>query len=254
MKVYMKMQDYDIKTSTNSNSNISREALIGFEELIKRNLWTLKGEMQVKEILEKLLKDVPEFLDIIHQQYKDAAIDNSNAFERLKEDLKFNSWLIAIKSQKMLKNGIIGAKAVNLLFPPSLIEFKIEDRENGLLGQIDKIEIIDGVYYPVKIKTTSPPMKGVWRSDAIHITAYAYLMEHEFNKEVPVGFVNYMRVGSKKPVLINTSLREQFTHVFNEILSIIYNDSVPEVVPNTKKCLACDYCDVCDLTNDKKIN
>jgi CRISPR-associated exonuclease Cas4 len=57
-------------------------------------------------------------------------------------------------------------------------------------------------------------------SDAIHVTAYAYLMEHEFNKEVPVGFVNYMRVGSKKPVLINTSLREQFTYVFNEIISI----------------------------------
>ncbi len=73
------------------------------------------------------------------------------------------------------------------------------------MGQIDKIEIIDGVYYPIKIKTNLPPLKGVWLSDAIHITAYAYLMEHEFNKEVPVGFVNYMRVGSKKPVLINTS-------------------------------------------------
>jgi hypothetical protein len=44
----MKMQNYDIKTSTNANTNISREALIGFEELIKRNLWTLKGEMRVK--------------------------------------------------------------------------------------------------------------------------------------------------------------------------------------------------------------
>ena len=247
MKVYMKMQDYDIKTSTNAKTNISREALIGFEELIKRNLWTLKGDMPVKEILEKLLKDVPEFLDIIHQQYKDAAIDDTGAFERLKEDLKFNSWLIAIKSQKMLKNGIIGPEVVNLIFPPSLIEFKIEDRENGLLGQIDKIEIIDGVYYPIKIKTTSPPIKGVWRSDAIHVTAYAYLMEHEFNKEVPVGFVNYINVGSKKPVLINTSLREQFTQVFNEILSIIYNDTVPEFVQNTKKCLACDYCDVCEF-------
>jgi len=65
----MKMQNYDIKTSTNANTNISREALIGFEELIKRNLWTLKGEMRVKVILEKLLKDVPEFLDNVHQQY-----------------------------------------------------------------------------------------------------------------------------------------------------------------------------------------
>ena len=78
-------------------------------------------------------------------------------------------------------------------------------------------------------------------------------MEHEFNKEVPVGFVNYINVGSKKPVLINTSLREQFTHVFNEILSIIYNDTVPEFVQNTKKCLACDYCMYANLTNEKII-
>jgi hypothetical protein len=33
----MKMQDYDIKTNTNANTNMSREALIGFEELIIRN-------------------------------------------------------------------------------------------------------------------------------------------------------------------------------------------------------------------------
>jgi len=29
-------------------------------------------------------------------------------------------------------------------------------------------------------------------------------MEKEFNKEIPVGFIHYMRVGSRKPVLINT--------------------------------------------------
>ena len=110
MKVYMKMQDYDIKTSTNAKTNISREALIGFEELIKRNLWTLKGDMPVKEILEKLLKDVPEFLEKIHQQYKDAAIDDTGAFERLKEDLKFNSWLIAIKLKKCLKLDLLVLK------------------------------------------------------------------------------------------------------------------------------------------------
>jgi CRISPR-associated exonuclease Cas4 len=46
-------------------------------------------------------------------------------------------------------------------------------------------------------------------------------MEHKFNKEIPVGFVNYMRVGSKKPVLINTHLREKFSHVFNEIIDSI---------------------------------
>ncbi len=240
------MESYPVIT------NISHDALIGFEELIKRNLWHLKGEMKVKDILEELLKDIPEFLDTIYNQYQDVeSIDNvTNNFDILKEDLKFNSWLIALKTQKILKTGLTGAEAVNLLFPPSLLEFKIEDKKYGLLGQIDKIEIVDGVYYPVKIKTNLPPLKGVWQSDAIQITAYAYLMEHEFNKEIPVGFVNYMRVGSRKPVLINTHLREKFSEVFNEIISIVYEDKFPEIVQNVNKCRSCDLYRICQYSTD----
>jgi CRISPR-associated exonuclease Cas4 len=246
MKICMKIENKEIN-STSIVNIISREALIGFEELIKRNLWSLKGEMTVKEILEELLKDIPEFLNVIYEQYQEEEIVDEKKFENLKEDLKFNSWLTAIKIQKMLKSGINGADAVNLLFPPSLVEFRIEDKDNGLLGQIDKIEIVDGVYYPVKIKTNLPPLKGVWQSDAMQIAAYAYLMEYEFNKEIPVGFVYYMKVGSKKPVLITTTLREQFSEVFNEIVSIIYDDTIPEMVQNEKKCFSCDYCDICEF-------
>jgi CRISPR-associated exonuclease Cas4 len=251
LKVYIKIHNENVKSYSPIN-NISHDALIGFEELIKRNIWPLKGEMKVKEILEELLKDMPEFLDIIQHQYENFELVDklNNNFDVLKEDLKFNSWLIAIKTQKMLKTGLIGAEVVDLLFPPSLLEFKIEDKENGLLGQIDKIEIIDGVYYPIKIKTNLPPLKGVWQSDAIQITAYAYLMEHEFNKEISVGFVNYMRVGSRKPVLINTNLREKFSQIFNEIISIVYDDKFPNVVQNVNKCRSCDYCDICQYSSE----
>jgi CRISPR-associated exonuclease Cas4 len=247
LKVYVRMYENEIQSNSIVTSKISREALIGFEELIKRNLWSLKGEMDVKEILNELFKDVPEFLDSVHQKYQDQIIDVDTTFERLKEDLKFNSWLKAIKIQKMLKSGISGADAVKMLFPPCLIEFKIEDRKTGLLGQIDKIEIVDGVYYPIKIKTSLPPLKGIWESDAIQVTAYAYLMEYEFNKEVPVGFINYMKVGSKKPVLITTSLREKLAQVFNELVSIINNNSVPDIVQSVKKCRACEYSELCEF-------
>jgi CRISPR-associated exonuclease Cas4 len=247
--VYIKENNAsNLLTPTNLEGKISHEALIGFEELIKRNLWALNSEMQVKEILEELLKDVPEFLETIYHQYKDEFddYDTKIIFDKLKDDLKFNTWLIAIKSQKLLKTGRTGKGVVDTLFPPCLIEFRIEDSQGGLLGKVDKIEIIDGVYYPIKIKTGLPPLKGVWHSDAMQITAYALLMEHEFNKEVPVGFINYMRVGSKKPVLINSSLREKFSEVFNELISIIYNDEIPEVVQNDKKCRACNYSELCD--------
>ncbi len=248
LKVCMEMDNSDIQSKSLLTSKISREAQIGFEELIKQNLWTLKGEMPIKEILKNLLKNVPEFLDTVYQKYYDEFLDDQaeTIFKKLMEDMKFNSWLLAIKSQKLLKTGISGADAVNTLFPPCLIEFKIEDKEHGLLGQIDKIEIIDGVYYPIKIRRSLPPLKGVWESDALQITAYAFLMEKEFNKEIPVGFINYMMVGSKKPVLINTSLREKFIVIFDEVASLIYEDKLPKFVQNIKKCRSCDYRELCE--------
>lgn len=253
LKVCMEIDNLDIQNNSFITSKILREGHIGFEELIKRNLWTLKGEMSVKGILKNLFKDVPEFLEAIYMKYEDDFIDEEadTIFERLKDDLKFNSWLIAIKSQKLLKTGISGSDLVDILFPPCLIEFRIEDKEHGLLGQIDKIEIIDGVYYPIKNKTKLPPSKGVWLSDAIQVTAYAFLMENEFNKEIPVGFINYLSTGSRKPVLINTPLREKFIDVFNEVVAIIYDGSVPKIVQNIKKCRACNYKELCEerMTN-----
>jgi CRISPR-associated exonuclease Cas4 len=141
----MGIDHLDIQNKSFTTSKILSEGHIGFEELIKRNLWTLKGEMSVKRILKNLFKDVPEFLETIYIKYEDDFIDGqaNTIFERLKEDLKFNSWLIAIRSQKLLKTGIYGADMVDILFPPCLIEFRIEDKEHGLLGQIDKIEIVD---------------------------------------------------------------------------------------------------------------
>lgn len=43
-----------------------------------------------------------------------------------------------------------------MLFPPLLIEFSIEDPELNLRGQLDRIEIVDGSYYPVEIKSGLP--------------------------------------------------------------------------------------------------
>ena len=145
LKVCIEIDNLDIKSKSLLTSKILSEGHMGFEELLKRNLWTLNSEMSIKEILKNLYNDVPEFLDTIYMKYQDEFIDEktNKIFERLKGDLKFNSWLIAIKSQKLLKTRISGVDVVNILFPPCLTEFTIEDKEHGLLGQIDKIEIVD---------------------------------------------------------------------------------------------------------------
>jgi len=51
---------------------------------------------------------------------------------------------ISNKSQKLFKTKKSSVDAVNILFPPRFIEFKIEDKKHGFLGRINKIEIVDG--------------------------------------------------------------------------------------------------------------
>jgi len=58
--------------------------------------------------------------------------------------MKFNSWILAIKAKNYLKLEYSSVDAVNILFPPCFIEFKIEDKKHGFLGRINKIEIVDG--------------------------------------------------------------------------------------------------------------
>ena len=50
--VCMEIDNLDIQNKSFITNKILSEGHIGFEELIKRNLWTLKGEMSVKGILK----------------------------------------------------------------------------------------------------------------------------------------------------------------------------------------------------------
>jgi len=249
-KLNLRLENLDITTEAQISGKISKKAFQGFNGIVQRNLWSLNGEMNIKEILNQLFKDVPAFLDTIHVQYHDEGIEEPDSmFESLKDDLRFNSWLIAIKAQKLLKDGINGSEAVKILYPPSFLEFKIENRDVGLKGMIDKIEIIDGIYYPVVIQTNLPPLNGVWESDAIQTSAYSYLMEEEFNKAVPVGFVNYMKVGSKQPVANSPMQNNKFIEIFEKLTEMIYEGKKPEIRINTNKCISCEYSGICSYCN-----
>lgn len=249
-KLNLRLENLDIITESQIEGKISRKAFKGFNGIVQRNLWSLNGEMNIKEILNQLFKDVPAFLDTIHSQYHDEGIEDPAAmFESLKDDLRFNSWLIAIKAQKLLKDGINGSEAVKILYPPSFLEFKIENSEIGLKGMIDKIEIIDGIYYPVVIQTHLPPLNGVWESDAIQTFAYSYLMEQEFNKTVPVGFVNYLKVGSKQPVVNSPMLNNKFIELFEKLTDMIYEGKTPDINIRDNKCRSCEFSEICSYSN-----
>lgn len=251
-KVYLNYKyNADIIDKNIIIGQISHESMQEYEKILKNNIWDLKGDMKIKDILEELFKGIPEHFEEVDRKFQDKLYyeDYNDKFRRLKEDMVFNSWIIALKIQKLLKNGIYGSEAVDILFPTCLTEFLIEDKKLGLSGRVDRIEIIDGVYYPITTKTNLPPLKGVWESDALQITGYAILMENEFNKKINVGFVNYNRICCRKPVLISPSLIEKFNNTFNELKYVVYDDYKPEIVQNVSKCRSCECSELCDYSD-----
>ena len=158
VKSYIKYTErHNIQTTAMITGKLVHEIRRGFEELIKRNLWSIDEKMDVINIFETLFEDVPEFVESKTDSYQSASLINQDTKETiyrdLKDDLELESWFMALKTHKILKKTRkSGADVLDLLFPPLLLEFSIEDPGLNLRGQLDRIEIIDGSYYPVEIK------------------------------------------------------------------------------------------------------
>ena len=133
----------------------------------------------------------------------------------------------------------------DMFFPNSMYSYLLKDSQLELIGICDKIEIIDGKYYPISIKSSNPPLKGVWDENAIELVAYAILIEEEFDTEVYVGFVNYEKIGDKRPVIMDVNLRKGLFEVIREVKEITENKKLPKIRKNVKKCENCEYNEIC---------
>ena len=128
-----------------------------------------------------------------------------------------------------------------MFFPNCMYSYLLKDPQLELIGICDKIEIIDGKYYPVSIKSSNPPLKGVWNQDAIELVAHSILLEEEFDTEVFVGFVIYEKIDDKRPVVMDVNLRKALFEVMREVKEITENKKLPNVKKNPKKCEKCEY-------------
>lgn len=252
IKVYLRQSEgCNIQTPAMLRGRLVHEVRRGFEELLKRNLWSVNEKMNAKTIFEILMEDVHEFVEktlIKYCENNDMDPESAKAISRdLKDDLELESWLMAVKVWKIVStNQKSGSDIADMFFPPVLLEFSIENLEMKLRGKIDRIEIMDGYYYPVEVKSGLPPIKGVWKSDALQIAAYSLLMEEEFNREVSVGFVDYMGACQRRPVFMDVNLRENLLNVLEEMRMMFHQGAVPEMVQSPKKCAKCEYSDFCE--------
>ena len=254
-----------------------KELRIDLQDLLQRNLRRLKKDMEIEEIEENLSRNIEDYiqnsiailenssLDYDNQleeknqnHFENEKIANINSIDKISElkneitnETYFNMKILALKSQKaMILSKKDGNQIAELFFPSSMYSYLIKDNQLEIIGTCDKIEIIEGRYFPINIKSSNPPIKGTWDNDAIELVANALLIEQEFETEVFVGFIDYLKIGDRRPVVMDAHLRKGLFKVLNDVKNIINGKIVPDVNVNTQKCSKCDYEEICYQSND----
>lgn len=207
----------------------------------------IKKDMSMNEIENYLSEALDSYIESSISAIK--AMDFDITTEQINEIIDstyFNIKITALKIKQAMtilnKNAF---EIIDMFFPNCMYSYLLKDPRLGLIGMCDKIEIINGRYYPVIIKNSNPPVKGVWDQDAIELVSYAILIEEEFDTEVFVGFVNYEKIGEKRPVVMDVNLRKGLFEVIREVKEITENRKLPDIRKNVKKCKNCKYENIC---------
>lgn len=247
MKLYIKTH---VDTSENNNYQLAielKKLKIDILDLIQKNMRKIKKEMPIQEIEEKLSETINIYIESAADSIKsmDLPVENKQIDEII-ENTYYNIKLIAIKIKQSMNILDKDANAItDMFFPNCMYSYLLKDTQLELIGICDKIEIIDGKYYPVTLKSSNPPLKGVWDQDAIESVAYAILLEEEFDTEVFVGFVDYEKIGDRRPIIMDVNLRKELFEVIREVKEITENKKLPNVKKYVTKCENCEYKNIC---------
>lgn len=233
------------------NSEI-KNLRIDLEDLARKNIRKISPNMDLKKIEDILLENIFNYIDntILNLQ-KSLPKTYEDQINKSKKDIiteiYFKIKILALKSKQAMeileKNG---NQILEMFFPSSMSGYHLKDSDLEISGVCDKIEIIEGNYYPIQIKTGKPPIKGVWDNDAIELVANALLIEQEFDTEVFVGFIEYIQIQERRPVVMDVHLRKSLFKVLKEIKNIKYQDIIPKVIANKQKCIKCNYNEICE--------
>ena len=257
MKLYLKdYLDEEDNTDLKFHNEI-KNLRIDIQDLIQKNMRKISKEMSLGQIEQILSTNITEYIENTMDTFKDDEyIQSDEEIEIFKEEIisesYFNIQLLTLKSQKAMKTlQKDGSQIVEMFFANCMYTYLIRDPQINLIGVCDKIEIVNGHYYPIIFKNGNPPLKGVWDQDAIELVSHAILIEQEFNTEVFVGFVDYQKVGDRRPVIMDVGLRKSLFKILNEVNEITKNKKMPKVKINKKKCKYCEYENIC---NENKEN
>ena len=206
---------------------------IDIQDLIQKNMRKIKKDMNLIEIEKILSENINSYIESSANAIKSMDLMiNPKQINEIIDDAYFNIKITALKIKQAM--GIYDKNAfeiMDMFFPNCMYSYLLKDSRLELIGMCDKIEIIDGKYYPVTIKSSNPPLKGVWDQDAIELVAHAILIEEEFETEVFVGFVDYEKINDRRPVVMDVNLRKGLFDIIREVKEITDNKKLPNVNP-----------------------
>ncbi|WP_409200413.1 Dna2/Cas4 domain-containing protein [Methanobrevibacter sp. DSM 116169] len=231
---------------------------VDINDLTQKNIRKIKAKMELNEIESILIENIISYIDMtISNLEKSLPEEYSEKIEEQKieiiSEVYFSIKILALKTSKAMetldKNG---NQIVEMFFPNSMQAYVLKDPDLEIIGSCDKIEIIDGKYYPVQLRTSKPPIKGVWDSDAVELAANALLIEQEFDTEVFVGFIEYIQIKERRPVVMDVHLRKSLFKILKEIKMIKKDEIIPKTETIRNKCLNCNYNDICKAVAKNK--
>lgn len=235
-----------IKKDMDENE-IEKRLSIGISNQVKTTFEIIEEINDKEEIDESNLKKDEE-IEFIDEEKKDDENDNLKELKKeLINEINLNIKILSLKvSQSMKVLDKDGGEIQNLFFPTSMYNYLIRDIGLDLIGVIDKIEVEKGNYFPISLKSSNPPINGVWDGDFMEAIANALLIEQEFNTYVTVAYIDYLKIADRRAVIIDTDARKSFFKVLTSVNKIVENGEIPTVKTNLKKCENCEYKELCD--------
>ena len=235
-----------IKKDMDENE-IEKRLSIGISNQVKTTFEIIEEINDKEEPDESNLKKDEE-IEFIDEEKKEKENNNLNELKKeLINEINLNIKILSLKvaqSMKVLDKD--GSEIQNLFFPTSMYNYLIRDIGLDLIGVIDKIEVEKGNYFPISLKSSNPPINGVWDGDFMEAIANALLIEQEFNTYVTVAYIDYLKIADRRAVIIDTDARKSFFKVLTSVNKIVENGEIPTVKTNLKKCENCEYKELCD--------
>ncbi len=250
-KLYIQENIAQERTEINPIYNELKTLKKDIEFILSKNMRKIKKEMDIDTIEKILTNNIPKSIETTFDEIiigKSSISDEkiNELYENLNNQFYYEIQILTFKlkrSMELLKKD--GNAIADMFFPSSMYSYYIKNVKLNLIGICDKIEIIDGIYYPISFKNNVPPLKGVWHQDAIELATQAILIEQEFDKDVFIGYVEYQKIGERRPVIIDNNMRKNIFTLLHEIDQLKECKQAPKVKINKNKCEICEYNDVC---------